>query len=53
MGELLKSAAKECLRGDIIHKNMSKLGNVFLSHRELSIEEAAYRILYMPLKKML
>ena len=30
---------------------MKKLGNVFLTHRELRIQEAAYMIISMPLKQ--
>ena len=43
MGELLKQACKE---------NQDDVGSVFLNNRELSAQEATYRILSMPLKKL-
>ena len=51
MGELLKQACKE--HKDLDMKNMlRRVGSVFLNHRELSAQEAAYRILSMPLRKV-
>ena len=51
MGELLKHVSKEC-RGDDIRSQLRKLGSTFLNHRELSMQESAYRILSLPLKKL-
>ena len=51
MGELLKAAARECQGDDTIRQQLRKLGNVFLSHRELSAQEAVYRIISLPLKR--
>ena len=51
MGELLKHVSQEC-RGDDIRNQLRKLGSVFLNHRELSGQEAVYRILSLPLKKL-
>ena len=51
MGELLKHVSQEC-RGDDIRNQLRKLGSVFLNHREVSSQEAVYRILSLPLKKL-
>ena len=51
MGKLLKEASKECGTDDSIRQQMKKVGNVFLSHREVSAQEAVYRLLSIPLKK--
>ena len=51
MGELLKHVSHEC-RGDDIRNQLRKLGSVFLNHREVSSQEAVYRILSLPLKKL-
>ena len=51
MGKLLKEASKECGADDSIRQQMKKVGNVFLSHREVSAQEAVYRLLSIPLKK--
>ena len=32
-------------------KRLSKVGNMMLTHRELSAQEAAYRLCYLPLKE--
>lgn len=51
MGRLLKEASKESESIDNIRLQLKKLGNVFLTHREVSAQEAVYRALSMPLKK--
>ena len=33
-----------------IHKKLSKVGNIMLSHRELSAQEAAFRLCHLTLK---
>nr|XP_039256248.1 uncharacterized protein LOC120332966 [Styela clava] len=51
MGLLLKHACKEYKDFDI--KNMPRrISSVFLNNRELSTQEACYRILSIPMKKM-
>ena len=50
MGELLKQVSKECRDHDIRSK-LKKLGSVFLNNREVSAQEAAYRILSLPMQK--
>ena len=51
MGELLKQVSKEC-GGEQIRTQLRRLGSVFLNHREVSAQEAVYRILSFPLKQM-
>ncbi len=51
MGELLKQVSKEC-RGEQIKTQLRRLGSVFLTHREVSAQEAVYRILSLPLKQL-
>ena len=51
MGELLKQVSKEC-GGEQIRTQLRRLGSVFLNHREVSAQEAVYRILSLPLKQM-
>ena len=51
MGELLKQVSKECREVDI-QSNLRKLGSVFLNNREVSAQEAAMRILSMPMKRL-
>ena len=51
MGRLLKEASKESENNDKIRYQLKKLGNVFLTHREVSAQEAVYRLLSMPMKK--
>ena len=48
MGELLKQAAREMEQGNT-REQLSKLGSVFLTNREVSAQEAVYRVLLMPL----
>ena len=51
MGELLKQACKEYQDKDV--KSMLRhVGSTFLNRRELSAQEATYRILSIPLKKL-
>ena len=50
MGELLKQAAKELHHGNT-RQQLSKLGSVFLTNREVSAQEAVYRVLLMPLRR--
>ncbi len=49
MGHLLKQTAKEMANEDI-QKQLRKLGSVFLTHREISAQEAVYRANSMPLR---
>ena len=51
MSELLRQVAMEC-RGEDIKTMLRRLGSVFLNHRELSAQEAVYRILSLPLKML-
>ena len=51
MGELLKQVSKQC-GGEQIRTQLRCLGSVFLNHREVSAQEAVYRILSLPLKQM-
>ena len=50
MGELLKQAAKEVERENI-RTQLSKVGSIFLTNREVSAQEATYRALSMPLRR--
>ena len=51
MGELLRHVSKEC-SGEDIRTQLRKLGTAFLNHREVSAQEASFRILSMPMKKL-
>lgn len=52
MSELLKQASSQCKKRDMnIKEKLSVLGNVFLTHREMSTDEAIYRLLSIPLKE--
>ena len=51
MEKLFEEASKECGADDSIRQQMRKVGNVFLSHREASAQEAVYRLLSISLKK--
>lgn len=51
MGELLKQVSKEC-GAEQIKTQLKHLGSVFLNHREVSAQEAVYRILSLPLKQL-
>ena len=50
MGELLKQAAREMDQGNT-RQQLNKLGSVFLTNREVSAQEAVYRVLSMPLQR--
>ncbi len=51
MGELLKQVSKES-NDLVIRAQLRRLGSVFLNHREVSAQEAVYRILSLPLKQL-
>ena len=51
MGELLKQVAAEA-RTDELKKQLRKVGAAFLSHREVSAQEAVYRLLSLPMKQL-
>ena len=51
MGQLLKSVTEEVM-GEELRSQLKKVGTAFLSHRELSAQEAVYRILSLPLKML-
>ena len=51
MGELLKQVSKESNVLEI-RAQLRWLGSVFLNHREVSAQEAVYRILSLPLKQL-
>ncbi|KAH3862158.1 hypothetical protein DPMN_025123 [Dreissena polymorpha] len=48
MGELLKTASKECTKDDTIRRQLKTLGNVFLTQIRLSAQVAVYRVTSMP-----
>ena len=51
MGVLLKQVAAEA-RTDELKQQMRKVGSAFLTHREVSAQEAVYRILSIPMKQL-
>ena len=51
MGELLKRVAAEC-RTDELKSQLKRVGSAFLTHREVSAQEAVYRILSLPMKQL-
>ena len=51
MGVLLKQVAAE-VRTDELRAQLHKIGSAFLDHKEVSSQEAAYRILSMPMKQL-
>ena len=51
MGELLKRVANEA-NADDLKAQMKKVGSSFLTHREVSAQKAAYRILSLPMKQL-
>ena len=51
MGELLKHVAAES-RTDKLKMQLRKVGSAFLTHRELSAQEAVYRLLSIPMKQL-
>ena len=51
MGELLKQVAAEA-RTDELKTQLRKVGSAFLTHREVSAQEAVYRLLSLPMKQL-
>ncbi len=50
-GRTPQKVSKEC-GGEQIRTQLRRLGSVFLNHREVSAQEAVYRILSLPLKQI-
>ena len=50
MGQLLKRVASEA-RTEELKQQLRKVGSTFLTHREVSAQEAVYRILSLPMKQ--
>ncbi|KAK4327750.1 hypothetical protein Pmani_001792 [Petrolisthes manimaculis] len=48
--QALKNVAEEC-RADDLKAKLRKVGSAFLNNREISAQEAVYRLMPMPLKK--
>ena len=51
MGELLRSVANEN-RSEELKTQLKKVGSAFLNHREVSAQEAVYRILSLPMTQL-
>ena len=51
MGVLLKHVASEA-RTEELKSQLRKVGSAFLTHREVSAQEAVYRILSLPMKQL-
>ena len=51
MGELLKHVSNE-VRTEALTIRLCKVGTAFLKHREVSAQEAVYRILSLPMKQL-
>ena len=51
MGELLKQVAAEA-RTDELKTQLRKVGSAILTHREVSAQEAVYRLLSLPMKQL-
>ena len=51
MSELLKTVANE-VRTEEISQQLRKVGTTFLTHREVSAQEAVYRLLSIPMKQL-
>lgn len=51
IGELLKYVAAEA-RTDELKVQLRKVGSAFLTHREVSAQEAVYRLLSLPMKQL-
>ena len=51
MAELLKCVVSEA-RTDELKSQLRKVGSAFLTHREVSAQEAVYRILSIPTKQL-
>ena len=52
MGQLLKHLASEARIEQLLLKQLRKVGSTFLTHREVSAQEAVYRILSLPMKQL-
>lgn len=50
-GVLLKQVAA-VLRTDELRTQLRKIGSAFLDHREVSAQEAVYRLLSLPMKQL-
>ena len=51
MGELLKNVSNE-VRTEELNTQLRRVGTTFLNHREVSAQEAVYRMLSMPIKQL-
>ena len=51
MGQLLKQVAAEA-RTEELKQQLKKVVSAFLTHREVSAQEAVYRILSLPMKQL-
>lgn len=51
MGELLKRVAAEA-RTDELKSQLREVGSAFLTHREVSVQEAVYIKLSLPMKQL-
>lgn len=51
MGQLLKRVASEA-RTEELKQQLRIVGLAFLTHREVSTQEAVYRILFLPVKQL-
>ena len=51
MGVLLKRVASEA-RTEELKSQIKKMGSAFLTHREISAQEAVYRLLSLPMKQL-
>ena len=51
MGELLKHVSNE-VRTEALTTQLCKVGAAFLTHREVSAQEAVYRMLSLPMKQL-
>ena len=51
MGVLLKQVAAE-VRTDELRTQLRKIGSAFLDHREVSAQEAVYRLLSLPMRQL-
>ena len=49
--QLLKHVASEA-RTEALKQQLRKVGSTFLTHREVSAQEAVYRILSLPMKQL-
>ena len=51
MGELLRRVANE-VRAEELRAQLNKVGSAFLTHREVSAQEAVFRVLSLPMKQL-